>query len=257
MGRSLRSLTMDECSLRLDLSLGWGGQPASRTRGKAESKMRKVQILGAVFFAALALSAVVASAAFAEDQWLINGLAVSEAKSVVAEGKGLNRLLPIIGSNIHLVCDFKVIGTVGPKGLGTVTNVTDLSGKTPINCELLHSELGLCTGSLLDLTKAINLPWHTQLLLLTDQTLFVDDVLLETGKTPGYEVSCTGAFGETIKETCEGGGTTDDLTNLTGGVMGSVLNQLSDKCGISGNVSHVEGQGETKALVGTLSVSHN
>jgi hypothetical protein len=219
--------------------------------------MRKIQILGAVFFAALALSAMVASAAFAEDQWLINGVAVTGSQSVVTEGKLLIRLLPVIGSNIHIVCNGKFIGTVTTKGLDTVTSAVDLSGKTPINCEVLMSELGLCSGSLLALVKAINLPWHTQLLLLTDQTLFIDDFLLETGKTPGYESECTGAFGEKITESCEGGFSTDDMTNNTGGVAASILNALSDKCKINGNVAHVDASGETKALVGTLSVSHN
>jgi hypothetical protein len=219
--------------------------------------MRKIQILGAAFFAALALGAVVASSAFAEDQWLINGAAVTGSQSVTTEGKLLFRLLPVVGGNIHVVCNGKGTGTVTTKGLGTVTSVTDLSGKSPGNCEILHSELGICSGSLLVLVKAINLPWHTQLLLLTDGTLLVNDFLLETGKTPGFESECTGAFGEKVKETCEGGSTSDDLTNNTGGVFGKFLNLLSDKCGISGNVSHLDGEGEVKALSGTLSVSHN
>jgi hypothetical protein len=220
--------------------------------------MRKIQIFGTALFAVLALSALVASSAFAEDQWLINNIAVTKAEPAVTAGKLLLRLLSVAG-NVHLLCDGKFVGTVRPKGEDQITSVTDLSGNTTINCEVLHAELGVCTGSLLALVKAINLPWHTQLLLLTNGD-FTDMFEAEPGgKLPAYESACTGSKGETIKETCEGKLETDDLVNepAGAGVFGAFLNQLSSKCAFPGNVAHVEGTGITTSTAGSVTVGHN
>jgi len=219
--------------------------------------------LGAVFFAALALGAVVASSAFAEDVWLVGGVAAT-LQLVETSGKLLFRILTPAG-NIHFVCSGTFRGFVHEKGLDLVTEVVGLltSEKLWISCNLLHGageeELGVCSGSLLILIMAINLPWHTQLLLLSDGTLFVDDFLLETGKTPGYETECTGAFGEKIKQSCEGGFKTDDLVNDSTGVLSSVLNELSDKCTALGTTAHITttepALTKTSLGAGVLSVS--
>lgn len=212
--------------------------------------MRKIQILGVAFFAVLAFGVVSAASAMAETpQWLEDGKAITTAKPSLTEGKLLFLVLGLLGGTIHFVCSGKFHGTVGPGMLDKITDVLNLVDNklNEISCELLHTQLGACSGSLLIIVKPVHLPWHT-LLLEPKANEFVDHILEEgTAGLPGYESDCTTAFGTKAKETCEGE-VLVDTRNGPSGLEGEFLNQLSAKCGTGGVTSHLTsvGAGITK-----------
>jgi hypothetical protein len=227
--------------------------------------MKKIQILGAVFFAALAVGVVLASSAFAaEDLWLLNGASINGAAGVEAKTEG-HLLFLILGAPLgtfHVVCSGVLLGKVGPGKHDLVEKVTDLEGKTPLKCEVLHSELGGCSGSLTALVTAQNLPWETELLLKEPKAKefeFVDhfreDAAVKPGE-PAFELECTTIAGK-LKALCKSKEIlTDPLINLSGGtVFGHVLNELSESCSISGVIAHLTGEGTISSAAGSLSVS--
>jgi hypothetical protein len=223
---------------------------------KRKETMRKMQVLGAVFFAVLAFVTIsVASASAA--QWLVGGKAITTAQHAVTEGKWLLLALSFGGFvKTHVTCNGVLLGTVGPGAKDEVSKVYGLTGEseTTINCTVLSAELGACSGSTLALVKAEHLPWATEL-LEPKAGEFVDHFKSSGAGLPAFSVECTLSNSTKFTELCEGEVLTDALTNEPGGVFGKELNQLSSKCKTAGNVGHVEGEGEVKTLSGTLSVS--
>jgi hypothetical protein len=215
--------------------------------------MRKIRILGVAFFAVLAFGAIAATNASAA-QWLINGAAITTAQHVTTEGTWLLRGLGFFGSEIHVVCNGILLGTVGPGDKDLVSAVTDLEGHANLHCEVLST---LCEGKLA-LVLAENLPWET-LLLEPKANEFIDhfkEDLSEPKGKPAFLLECTLPLGVKSKELCE---STEILThalqNVTGGVLGEILEELSTKCTNANTVSHISGHGIVKALTGTLTVS--
>jgi hypothetical protein len=227
--------------------------------------MRKITALGVAFFAMLAFGAVVAASASATDEWLVGGklVGLSEKISTVTEGSWLLKSLSFLGE-IHVLCSGKLIGTVNglnPSGRGTdlISAIEGLKGeKGTISCEVLHSELGLCSGSLLALVKGANLPWLTELLLptgaKTPKDMFTSEV---SGKEPGFKVECTLGNGSTGTEECEGNVESNELVNESNGtVSGSIPETSVTKCAKFGATSHINGKGIVKTLNGaTLALS--
>jgi hypothetical protein len=218
--------------------------------------MSKIKVLGAAFFAVLAFGAMSAANASA-GEWLLNGAKITTAVHAVTEGTWLLLALGFGGFSVtHVICNGKLLGTVGPGVKDEVTKVESLSGATTVDCEVLHSELGICSGSLLALVKAINLPWATELLLPSGTEIVDHFTSTVAGKEVGFEVECTTGTGGKFKESCEGNVLTKPLSNVTGGVLGEILNALSKSCsGGTGTVGHTYGHGVTTSLSGTLSVS--
>jgi len=229
--------------------------------GKEANEMRKIKIIGAVFFAALAVGLVsVASASALTLQWLWNGAAITSPVHVLTSGKLLILSLSSVAGNTHFVCSGFLLGTVGPGAADEVTAVFGLGGatETKVNCEVLHSELGACSGSLLALLTAINLPWKTELLLPAAGEIVDHITSTIAGKEPGFDSVCTLSGGTTLLVECEGNVLTKALTNniTAGDVEGNILNQLSKKCTAFGVVAHLETEkGLIKPLSGTLAVS--
>jgi hypothetical protein len=196
--------------------------------------MRKIQILGA-FIAVLAFSMLAVASASAT-LWLI------ASKSLTAETAANSHGLIILEHKGGLIGNFKVhctglfLGTVGPGALDLVTGVEGLKKETgKVSCEF--SEGGGCgtTGALV-LVTALNLPWHTLLVLSGSSTL--DHFLSETGKIPGYEVPC-GA----LKGNCSG----LELTLFTSnGANGAIFefNKLVEASCTDGGKGTVTGKGE-------------
>jgi hypothetical protein len=226
--------------------------------------MKKIKILGALL-AVLAFGAVSAASAVAVPKWLLAGKEIAAATHAVTEGKflllGLS-LKPTVST--HIVCNGTLLGTVGPGGADLVEKVFGLKGESEkrVNCEVLHSELGECTGSLLALLEAENLPWKTELLLPVGTTEIVDHFLAEpNGGNPAFLLLCTGAFGVEIKILCLSKNIlTKGLVNRAEGVFGTILNELSESCPLQDPVnaevvSHITAEGLVKALAGLVSVS--
>jgi hypothetical protein len=218
--------------------------------------MRKVQVLCAAFLAALAASAISAASAPAA-QWLVNGAKITTAQHSVTEGKWLLLALAFGGFvKTHVTCNGVLLGTVGPAAADTVTKVYGLKGETEttIDCTVLSTELGACSGSTLALVKAEHLPWASTLSEPKANEI-IDKFESSGAGLPAFSVECTLSNGTKFTELCEGEVLTDALKNNIGGVGGKELNQLSSKCNTAGNVGHTEGEGEAKTLSGTLSVS--
>jgi hypothetical protein len=227
--------------------------------------MKKIHIFGAAFFAVLAFGVVSAANSVAAPKWLLNGAAITSPQHALTEGKWL--LLGLAnpeGKTItHIACSGVLLGTVGPGATDEVTKVYGLGGvtETNINCEVLHGELGSCTGALLALIEAENLPWKTELLLVAGTMELVDHFTAGPNGEPAFLLRCTGPFGVAVRALCLALSIlTDALQNRTTGVFGQILNALSFSCPLQdpvnvGLVSHIYAEGLTKTLTGTLSVS--
>jgi hypothetical protein len=227
--------------------------------------MKTVRMLGAISGAIIALCALSAQGAMAAPKWLLAGKEITAATHLVTEGKflllGLS-LKPTVST--HIVCNGTLLGTGGPVGAGLVEKVFGLKGESEkrVNCEVLHSELGECTGSLLALLEAKNLPWKTELLLPAGTTEIVDHFLAEpNGGNPAFLLLCTGAFGVEVKMLCLSKSMlTKALVNRTEGVFWTILNELSESCPLQDPVnaevvSHFTAEGLVKELAGLVSVS--
>jgi hypothetical protein len=208
----------------------------------------RMAVLCAALFAVLAFGAVVAASASATDEWLVGGklIGLSEKISVVEEVRWLWRLLNSLGS-YHVMCSYKVIGTLNglnPSGRGTdtVTAFEGLKGeKGTYNCEILHAELGLCSGSLLVLVKALNLPWLTELILPTGAKK-PEDAVTSTiaGREPGFAVECELSNKTIATEECEGKDTSNELVDESNGTVdGSIPETEDTKCKGFGDTLHI------------------
>jgi hypothetical protein len=230
--------------------------------------MRKIQILGAAFFAVLAFGAIVAASASATDEWLVGGnlVGLGEKVNAVVEGTWLLLALGFGGiSETHLVCSGKLIGTVnGLNAQGIGTDLIELveglkTGEQDlVKCEVLHNQLGICSGSLAATIHAEHLPWLTKLLLPSGTTRPLDDFSEDGKGKPAFELECIEAFGGAFKELCEGNVKTDELTNnaTAKDVEGKILNELSELCNTSSNKAHISGTGLIRTLSGlALAVS--
>ncbi len=163
--------------------------------------MKKFQLLGVAVVAMLAVgvfSAASASAAVTTllAEWLVGGMAVTEAQSFNTETVGTLLLedtkTPLGASDI--ICSGKLLGTIGFDGLDVVSEVLNLAG-TPISKVGLSGEALVCeTVSVCEeaLVWAINLPWNTLLDLIEDGTeKFFGDYIENSGAgNPGWEVEC-------------------------------------------------------------------
>ena len=231
-----------------------------RTGEGIERIMRKIKILGALL-AVLAFSAIAVTSAFANDEWLVGGKLVTAPTAAVTTGKWLLLALSFGGFvKTHILCNGELLGTVNAlnasgRGTDTVTEIHNLTltQLKKITCEVLSSEKGPCSTTLA-LVSGIHLPWLSELVLKTGDTKPRD--LFSSGGTgaPGFEVECATSTG-TFKETCEGNVETEQLANETGGVGGTITNQLSEKCGVSSNVGHTTASGLSSAAAGLLATS--
>jgi hypothetical protein len=153
--------------------------------------MRKIPIVGFMIFAVLALSAVAASSAFAEEvkEWLDNNVAISPAVPVLSELMTdlLLEYMPPAGHEIEKTEVECMVGenegTVGPGALDQITEAL---------CLEALAVSGACSAPVT--IMADNLPWHTELYL--EGTMFRDLLLAEPGGgLPGWHVECETLLG--------------------------------------------------------------
>jgi hypothetical protein len=196
--------------------------------------MRKIQILGA-FIAVLAFSALAVSSASAT-LWLDNGNTVLKAETATTHGTvQLHHIVLFVETVVE--CSGLTLGTIGgPK------SVEDLI--TAIH-NLTNTELNLisCTN-VKNCTKPVqhvlNLPWSTELLLLSTGT--TDDHFFSDGLgEPKLEILCEGG----LKASCESLINARFDENLANGALflftkeGTVTKNCSD-----GGESWITGMGE-------------
>ena len=211
--------------------------------------MRNLRVLGVALFALFAFGAIAATAAFAEDEWLVEGAAINAPTRSESEGSIVLRnfekagLTPVL---TEILCTGIFVGTVGGaapnKGADTVTEVqtagsvkvgTDnatLTG-TPLICNVITdggSIIGCTAGEGLAELWPANLPWKSEIdLTVTGMPLD----LFSSGGTgePGYEVECLSLAGIKGANLCVSPTGTDSTTTLIenfaggGGIPASVL----------------------------------
>jgi hypothetical protein len=202
------------------------------------------------------MSAVAAGSASAETelkwQWLLYHsvsehhlllskpeLVESESLVLLADTKGLGE-----GTTVH--CRGFDLGTVGPHGLDLIKSITlePLGTKKLVLC--LLTKAGVCKEGKMPTLEAINLPWHTQLILRGAQVR--DLILGHGGGRPSWTITCESAIlGTPIEDTCEEEeGKPISITMTNAGLEG-VLGELENphaKCSIGGK--------ETGEVIGTV-----
>lgn len=153
--------------------------------------------------AVFALSAVAATAAFAESEWLEDGAAITTAKEALLElMTGLK--LKDTGTGVEVECEKgESVGKVGAGAKDEVTSATC----TKVNTKATEGS-GTCT-EVLGLT-AVKLPWKTEIVL--SGTAFRD--LLIKG---AYLVKCKTILG-TVEDEC----VTTNSSLLSNSELGSV-----------------------------------
>jgi len=165
--------------------------------------MLRVQILGLALVSALMMSVVAAGSASAETelhQWLIN-------HKLLASPVTVHRLSLLLLEDTHtgvrVHCHWFATGTVGPHGLALIKSITlELLGSKDLVLCLYDKVPNLtCKENEMPDVLAINLPWHTQLILKGAE---VRDLLLGHGSgRPGWKLTCKNVLGGTSTDTCE------------------------------------------------------
>jgi len=199
--------------------------------------MLRIQMIGLAIMAALAMSAIAAGSASAAHEWLINGKPITTATKVHSVGLLLLEDSKAPGGAVSVHCKGFDDGTVGPGALDLILAITTelLKGSDKIPCTF--DKAGLCKSNVPPTALALNLPWHTAIVLVGTE---VRDLLLADGNgEPGYNVICQGPFGETQEDECLAepstmGSTT--LENVAGGVRGIFQGKAAEltKCSKGG-----------------------
>jgi hypothetical protein len=214
--------------------------------------MRKIHVLGVALFAALALSAVASSSAFAVSKVLLNNAEITTKIPFSVESDAGNLLLEDMGATgkPDILCSGFFDGTIEPGGvLAFLEGVLTLTGENKANSISCVSDNGTCEGAVI--VTALNLPWHLEVVLATIGG--VEHYLLhflsgteEANKMPAYSVDCL-VFGLLFEDVCQGLTFADLTENST---EGDLLGVFSENTAITpaGNCS--EGGVEQGLLFG-------
>ena len=219
-------------------------------------------MLGFALFAVLALTAVTAASAsavtFSAAEWLVGGNPVTGKPGAEITGELLLEET-VLGIKLDALCSGILVGTIGPSGEGTITELLNLA-KEAINKEELV-ELGLlCTSDSScgtePLAWAKGLPWKTLLQRMVDgtETFFVN--LLENAS---YHVDCM----NNTSDTCSSADSVAKVTNLSEGLDAEFTDAFTElaelklaNCTLAGNEKGiVEGLGFVTTAGGALTAS--
>ena len=170
--------------------------------------MKHAKIFGLAMVVLFAIGAIGSAAAFAGPEWLLNGAAITSPVSIKSKSVGSLLLsdLKAPSGGTAVKCTGTDEGTVGPGALDLVTEVT-ATGCT-------FEKAGSCTTSDRVTAKAVDLPWMTQLELVSGE---LRDMVTGTGGEPGWAVECTVGGIFEITDTCTGL-TSTAISNVSGGV---------------------------------------
>jgi hypothetical protein len=177
--------------------------------------MKKLRVLGLALFAVFAMSAIAASAAYAEEEanaeWLSNGNPIAAAAAATVNMELLITEVFLM-KNFSILCSIRFDGTVGPKFEDLITEMLNLSGElirelvgNGILCEVREG----CEGTVDSELWPELLPWETLLTLMADGT-FLDHVHV------AFEFTCL-FLGVLATDLCEGL-TSARMVNVAGGV---------------------------------------
>jgi hypothetical protein len=156
--------------------------------------MRKIQILGLTLFAVFAFSAIAASVAFAESEFLVGGVAAKVGEPVHSEGELelIATKQTIFNITARVLCSGLIEGTFEGANDALLTKAFDLAGK-----ELTELAGGVAVECVnlencpTPLVFPDNLPWLAEIVLDSATELLLH--LTEDGKGfPGWDVECMG-----------------------------------------------------------------
>jgi hypothetical protein len=200
--------------------------------------MRKIHLLWLALVAICAFGAVGTASAIAEEgpaEWLENGAVMLVAKAATTDGELLFwDLLSSVGEP-QFLCSGIFIGSVGPGGKDEVTEVMNLSLVKVAELDPGVSETGIaCTGEKTCEVAEVwpsNLPWLSQVDLLT-ATTYEDLALLNANNlTPAYFLLCRVFFIDNT-ELCETQNEDGfEVLNETNDVASTGLSLLEAICG--------------------------
>jgi hypothetical protein len=202
-------------------------------RGKVDRTMRKLQLLGLLLVAMIALGAVIAVSASAETtllaEWLINGAAVTTLMSFIVTTK---LLLEDLATKEDVRC-ITIIeeGSMGPNGEKEITeNLTSGEVAITLAAPMLCKSGGGCEASTTDVEYSPeSLPWHG-LLFLSESGTFLELV----GKAT-YVVSCL-VLDIKVTDECTSTNGTSELINGAKGVEGKKEEEVTPdgSCSVGG-----------------------
>jgi hypothetical protein len=219
--------------------------------------MKKFHIIGLAAFAVFALSAFMASSAFAANpEWLIDGAAVAAGTSTETTGDLVLSDRGAAGEPAML-CEGILDGTVGPAGVDEITEVlntagvkvTSVLGGSPV---LLCPSVRTCQGE--SEMFPIGLPWKTQLELSGANVID-----LTSATKIAYEIVCT-ILGVKVTDECTQSTAAGIVENMLGETPPDVLVNFGEQtgnCTVGGaGKGSIEGFGLIFALEGlSLTVS--
>ncbi|HEY5194249.1 MAG TPA: hypothetical protein VIJ39_10315 [Solirubrobacteraceae bacterium] len=223
--------------------------------------MRKIQVLGMVCCAIMALGVVVVSSAFgdATHLWAINGTAVTESKPIVTT---VEILMEEVKNHTRILCSESFVGTINTVGKDEITLIEDLTGSNvegssntlsiTCNYDTEAGSVGPCEGGTLGGLIAlfpVNLPWKTELVLVGTA---YDDLISNAAGNPGYLIECT-VLGIKADISCTGN-TGTLVENETGGVL-SEFRPTEETISPKGTCTTPLGNGENLVFLGGLSTS--
>jgi hypothetical protein len=170
--------------------------------------VRHLQILGALLFAALALSAIAAASAFGSTGWLVDGKPITEAEGALATETEEELELTDLGATPSLKVSCKDIldGTVGPEVKDEITEVLNVAKEKigtglPLSCTVTNSSI--CAGNKVSV-QPVHLPWLTELEGMEAEAYILDHLFGSgAGKEPGYTIDCETLLG-LAEDICEG-----------------------------------------------------
>ncbi|HEX5309681.1 MAG TPA: hypothetical protein VFW38_11440 [Solirubrobacteraceae bacterium] len=184
--------------------------------------MKSMKLIGLVFAALVAFSAVSASAAFAETEFLFNAEPIGTMTQVpflseTTEEGGL--LLEdmkggLFGEGVDILCSGGGEGFVEGPLLGFITKIFSLEGtESPPAFVKCVTDAGICPEPE---TQPVNLPWHFELDLSTGK---VRALLLEE-KLAGWKLLCSKG---SVEDVCTAEAGVDTSLGLSNGGANDVL----------------------------------
>jgi hypothetical protein len=163
----------------------------------------------------LCFSALVATPAFAEDEWLLNGEKLNMEKKINYESELLIEDMNSPTTTFIVDCSELAFVDITPGGLTKTLEFLSLSETSGTDCVLLK---GACTESTVKV-EILGLPWEEQILLAGSKFL---NSLLPGGST-GYLMECPSLLGNLV-DSCTGE-ITMELVNIPEGGVEGILSE--------------------------------
>ncbi|HEU0250998.1 MAG TPA: hypothetical protein VFR48_09770 [Solirubrobacteraceae bacterium] len=237
--------------------------------------MSKILAMGPVLIAVLAFFALAASPAFAEDEWLANGVAIVGTPSV--EGTAELTLVDLVKSSSSILeeitCSLTLQGIISSAKTLLVQDMVNLggtiigeSGTNFLDCRVSANDKSAeaCrNGSLVELwvdhlNLTTSLTWPMEIELMTEEPKFLGKFLEEE---MGYKIRCEVELGGVIEELCSGT-TSVALENTIAGAAytfnweAPISSRFANCTGLGPETGGLKGSGVFRLTSGqTLSVS--